>query len=361
MDMAGGQMGGFTTRDYTFYSATVLDDYLTYALDLLGDMLLNSTFPPEYLETEKGAILCEIDAARDMPTERARALLNAFAWPDHPLGRPIAGRPDTVRNLTREDVIYFVHKHYLPDRITVVGAGNVEHNEFVAQVQDAFWRMLGQGGPANGPSPEYYAGVILEHSPFTQAYFSLGLRAYPYAHPDRYGLHLLNSIIGGGTSSRLFRRLREERGLVYFIGSDYHAYQDDGLIVIEGSTAPEHLGQVLELIMYELRKLINADEPVTEEELWKAKMQIRGQHLIAAENTNTRMSRLATQEFYFGRRITTEEILSQVEAVGEQMLRRLAKEVFGDLREHLAIAVVGPETPEHYSLASIEELRSTFY
>ena len=361
MDMAGGQMGGFTTRDYTFYSATVLDDYLTYALDLLGDMLLNSTFPSDNLETEKGAILCEIDAARDIPSERARALLNAFAWPDHPLGRPVSGRPDTVRKLTREHVIYFVHQHYLPDRITVAGAGNVEHDEFVAQVRDALWRMLGHSEPAAGPSPEYHAGAVLEHNPFTQAYFSMGIRACPYAHPDRYALHLLNNILGGGTSSRLFRRMREKQGLVYFIGSGYHAYQDDGLIVIEGSTAPEHLMQVLELTLLEIWKLIKAEEPVTEEELWKAKMQIRGQHLIAAENTNTRMGRLATQEFYFGRRITTEEVLSKIESVEERMLQGLARDVFEDPGQQLAIAVVGPDAPKNYSQASIEELRHSLH
>ena len=221
--------------------------------------------------------------------------------------------------------------------------------------------MLGQSEPIAGPTPEYHAGTILEHRPFTQAYCSLGIRAYPYAHPDRYGLHLLNSILGGGTSSRLFRRMREERGLVYFIGSGYHAYHDDGLLVIEGSTTPEHLMQVLELMLVEIWKLITAQEPVSEEELWKAKMQIRGQHLIAAENTNTRMSQLATQEFYFGRRITTEEILSKIEAQDEKMLQRLAKDAFEGPCQQSAMAVVGPDAPEHYSLASIEELRSSFH
>jgi predicted Zn-dependent peptidase len=263
--------------------------------------------------------------------------------------------------LTREHVLYFVHQHYLPDRITVAGAGNVEHDQFVAQVRDAFWRMLGHSEPAAGLSPEYHAGVILEHNPFAQAYFSMGIRACPYAHPDRYALHLLNGILGGGTSSRLFRRLREEQGLVYFIGSNYHAYQDDGLLVIEGSTTPKHLMQVLELTLLEIWKLIKAEEPVTEEELWKAKMQIRGQHLIAAENTNTRMGRLATQEFYFGRRITTEEVLSNIESVEERLLQGQAKDVFEDPGRHLALAVVGPDTPESYSQASIEELGFGFH
>ena len=360
MDTAGGQMGAFTTRDYTFYAATVLDDYSTYALDLLGDILLNSTFPHQNLEREKGAILREIDAARDMPYDRANALLKAFAWPDQPLGRPIAGRPETVKGLTREDVIYFVHQYYLPDGMIVAAAGNVKHADFVAQVRDAFWRMLGEGQAVNGDLADYRAGVTVEHMEVSQAYFCVGIRAFPYAHRNRYGLHVLNNLLGGGSSSRLFRRMREERGLVHLISSDYHAYRDDGVLVIQGSTAPEYLMQILNLTLGELEELVSADRPVDEEELWKAKMQIRGQHLIAAENTHTRMSRLTTQEFYFGRYIATEEILAEIEAVDCQTIQQLAKEALINAHRHLTIAVVGPKNEAHYDVAAIEDLLTRF-
>lgn len=356
MDVAGGMMGGFTSRDYTCYFATVLDDYRTYALDLFGDVILNSTFGEESLERERGVILQEIEADQDAPDQLAHSLLKAIIWPHHPLGRPIAGQPEVVKRVTREDVIYFFHEHYLPDRLIIAAAGNVEHEDFVAQVRDAFWRMLGQSELIVNAQPRYQAGVTIEHIPVSQAYFCLGIRAYPYAHPDRYVLHVLNNVLGGGISSRLFRRIREERGLVYDISSDYHAYRDDGLLVIEGSTVPEYLIPVLGLTLIELWKLISAEEPVGEEELWKAKMQIRGQHLIAAENTHTRMSRLATQELYFERHIPSDEILAQIEAVDSQMLQRLANEALLDAFDQVAIAVVGPEAPRHYSLSSIEEL-----
>ena len=360
MDAAGGQMGAFTARDYTCFTATVLDDYRTYALDLLGDILLNSIFPPDSLEREKKAILREIGAACDLPGERVHALLKAFAWPGHPLGRPIVGSPETVRDMTREDVIYFVHEHYLPDRMIVAAAGNVEHEDFVAQARDAFWRMMGQSKPSVRVRPEYQAGVTVKHIPVSQVYFSIGVRAYPYAHPERYGMHVLNSVLGSGISSRLFRRIRNERGLVYDIGSEYQAYCDDGMLVIEGSTAPEYFLQVLGLTLVELWKLIAGDEPVDEEELWKAKMQIRGRHLIAAENANTRMSRLATQELYFGRYIPGEEILDQIEAVDAQVLQSLAREALIDALGKVTVAVVGPEAPEHYNASTIEELLMGF-
>jgi len=356
MDAAGGHMGAFTARDFTCYSATVLDDYFTYALDLLGDILLNSIFPQDSIQREQNAILREIESTGDLPAARAHDLLKAFAWPDHSLGRCIAGSPTTVTTLTREDVIYFVHEHYLPDRIIVAAAGNVDHDDFVAQVRDAFWRMMGQSQPATRSVPVYQSGVTVEHAPVSQVYFSLGIRLCPYADPDRYGFHLLNNILGGGISSRLFRRVREERGLVYYISSEYHAYCEDGMLVVEGCTAPGNILQVLDIVCNELWKLISAKEPVDEEELWKAKMHIRGQHLISGENTNTRMNRLATQELYFGRNIPDEEILAEIDAIGVKKLQSLADEVLRNALSQATIAVVGPEAPDHYQISSIKKL-----
>ena len=356
MDEAGGHLGAFTARDFTCYSATVLDDYFTYALDLLGDILLNSVFPPESLEREKTAILREIESAGDMPSERVHDLLKSFAWCDHPLGRSIAGQPDTIKLITREDVIYYVHENYSPDRIIVAAAGNINHEDFVAQVRDAFWRMMGKSMPAAKASPVFHQGVVLENMPVSQVYFSLGIRAYPYADPGRYGMHILNNILGGGISSRLFRRVRESRGLVYHISSEYHAYRDDGMLVIEGCAAPDNILLVLELVFDELWKLISAQEPVDEEELWKAKMHIRGQHLISGENTNTRMNRLASQELYFGRYIPDEDILAQIDDIQPRKIQILIDEVLQDSISQPAVAVVGPDVPGHFQFSSIQKL-----
>ncbi len=360
MDEAGGHLGAFTARDFTCYSATVLDDYFTYALDLLGDILLNSIFPPESLEREKTAILREIESAGDMPSQRAHDLLKGFAWPDHPLGRSIAGRPETVKRMTRADVIYYVHEHYSPDRIIVAAAGNVDHEDFVAQVQDAFWRMMGKSLPVAKAAPAFQPGVVLENIPVSQVYFSLGIRACPYADPGRYGMHVLNNILGGGISSRLFRRVRESQGLVYHICSEYHAYREDGMLVVEGCTAPENILQVLESVLDELWKLICAREPVNEEELWKAKMHIRGQHLISGENTHTCMNRLASQELYFGRHIPDKDILAQIDEIQTQKLQFLADEILQEGFSQTAVAVVGPEAPEQYQFTSIKNLFENF-
>lgn len=360
MDTGGGSMGGFTTRDYTCYYAIVLDDYCTYTLDLLGDIFLNSTFLPEHLEREKAAVLREIAAGQDAPAMRANDALKSSAWPDHALGRPVSGTPETVQAMTREDVIYFVHERYLPNQIIIAAAGNVEHADFVAQVRDAFWRMLGEGAEPVSTAPDHRDGVVIDHAPAAQAYFSLGIPVYPYTHPDRYGMHVLNNVLGGGISSRLYRRIRDERGLVFDIGSEYHAYRDAGMLVVEGSTAPDYLISVLALTLVEMWKLLTGDEPVSEEELWKAHMQIRGQHLIAGESTHTLMSRMITQSFYFGHPLGASTILSSIEAVDRTALQRMARTTLVNALQRVTVAIVGPEAPQHYSQEAVEELLAEF-
>lgn len=356
MDEGGGSIGAFTARDYTCYFSTVLDEYSTYAMDLLGDLLLNSIVPLDNLKKEKQAVLSEMEMAGDVPYQRVHELLKSFTWPKHPLGNPIIGRPETVAAISRDDVIYFMHQHYLPNRMIIAAAGNVDHLDFVALARDAFWRMLGESIPQPLPIPAQNGGVKLEYMPVSQTYFCLGLQAPPYAHPDRYAVHLLNNVLGGGSSSRLYRKLRDEHGLVYSISSEVHAYLDDGLIVIEGSTAPQYLHEVLGLILEETKNLITGKQPVDEEELRKAKMQIRGTHLIGSERTDTQMSRLATQEFYFGRHICTKEIVEQIDQIDLDDLNILAQTLFLEPFQQTKIALVGPEEAQHYSAASVEQL-----
>lgn len=358
MDEAGGRIGGFTTRDYTCYTATVLDDYCTFAMDLLGDILLNSLFLSDDIEIEKKAILREIDAIYDMPAKRVDTLLKEHIWAGHRLGRPVAGKTETIHGMTREDIIYYFHTHYLPDRFIVAAAGNINHEDFVAQVRDAFWRMLGEAGPVPGVPLEYHPGVTVAHQPVSQAYFSIGIPAYSYAHPDRYGLHILNKILGDGISSRLFRCIREDQGLVYDIGSEYHAYRDGGLLVIEGSTQPELFQKVLRQTLFVISQLLTGWDPVQAEELHRAKNQIIGQHFIAAEDTNTRMSRLATQELYFGRRISTGEIAEKIGAVDVGCLENIAQQSLVKNLSRMAVAVVGPEVLDGYEVMAKEAIRT---
>jgi predicted Zn-dependent peptidase len=361
MDEAGGQVGGFISRDYTCYTATVLDDYRTFALELLGDVLLNSIFSESHIEKEKNTITREIESGLDQPDQRCDSLLKSHIWQNHYLGRSINGCPQDVRELTREDVIYFVHYNYMPNRIIIAAAGNIDHQDFTAQARDSFWRMIGQSPPRKHIAPSFNSGVVMEHIPVSQVYFSIGIKAFPYAHAQRYEVHILNKILGGGISSRLFRRIREERGLVYDIRSEYQAYHDDGMIVVEGSTSPDLFMQVLTLTLLEIWKTFTGEDPIDEEEHWKAKMQIRGQHLISAESSNTQMSRLATQELYFGHHIPSEKILKAIDEIELKTLSNLCHQVLVDSLKNAALAVVGPSMPDHYSISKVEELVRSFY
>lgn len=360
MDLVGGQVGGFTGRDYTCYFAHVLDEHYTYALDLFGDVFLNSTFPEERLERERTAILCEMEAAADSPGDRSQALLKETMWAEHPLGQPITGTAESVARLSREDVIYFFHKNYVPDRIILAAAGNVDHEDFVAHVRDAFWRMLGQADPVLPRTPQPRPGVVVQTAGVSQAYFSLGLPAMPYAHADRYRMHVLNDILGGGSSSRLFRRLREAYGLVYDVGSEYHAYREAGMLVVEGSTVPEKLTAVVGNILQLFMQLASGEEPISEEELWKSVGKLRRQHLLSSESGQTRMSRLATQAFYFDQFISDEVVLAEIEAVDAAGLHELAETVLGLGLSQAALAVVGPEGQDSCPQEELERLLGAF-
>ena len=363
VDSVGGRISGFTGRDYTCYSASVLNDYSFHALDLMGDILLNSTFPQGSLEREREAIISEIECAQDMPEARAQSLLKQIAWPEHSLGRPIAGSRETVRGFSREDVIRFVTRHYTPDRIIVSAAGHVEHDDFVAQSRDVFWRLLGEGQMAPVSPPRSVPGFAVEESSCEQSYFCIGIPVYSYSHPNRFALHVLNKVIGGGVSSRLFFRLREELGLVYSIRSEYQAYAEAGMLVIEGSTSRGQERQVLEAVLSTLSELAAWSKPVTDEEISTAKMQILGEYSLSGEHVHTRMSRAAVQEFYFGRTIQETQVTAEVDDVSIDRLQRLAETELMRQLSGLSVAWVAPksEAAQVETLSDVvEEYRKNF-
>jgi predicted Zn-dependent peptidase len=335
-----GHAGGFTARDYTCYFAATLDDYQFHALDLLGDVLLNSTFPDDCVARERQAILSEIERCWDMPSQHVHDLAKSHALPDQALGRPIAGTAETVARHTREDVIYFLQQHYTPDRIIIAAAGHLDHGDFTAQCRDAFWRLLGQSESAPVKTPIFQGGVTVECTSSAQAYFCLLTPAPEYAAPERYAVHLLNWILGGGISSRLYGKLRDQMGLVYEIHSEYHAYRDGGVISVEGSTSPNHLEEVIAAVLDTVAGLFSGAEPVSPDELWRAKTHLRIQHSIASEDVHTRMCRLATQELYFGRYLDAETILEHIDAVDSgAVCATICKRLFPRLRNaHLVVA-----------------------
>lgn len=342
IDEAGGQLGAFTTRDYTCFSAHIMDDYCPFALDLFGDVLLNSTFPEESLAREREVVLQELGICSEDKSKNLHDMLKRAIWPKHPLGREVAGDIESVRDLTREDVIYFVGQNYVPDRMIVVAVGNIDHQQAVAQAEDAFWRLLGSSNPREPKPCEFHSAIEVATSAISHSYFALALPSLAYNAPERYSVHALNSIVGGGMSSRLYTRLRESLGLVYDIHSSYCAYRDAGSMVVEGIAYPETLTKILSIVTEEIEKIAN--DGICEDEIWRTKLQIRGQHQLASDSMHTRMSRVLTQQFYLGKPQKDSEVLqglSEVtrESVQAEAQRMLASQDFG-------LAVVGPEESE---------------
>ena len=359
IDNAGGHIGAFTARDYTCYYASVMDDYCFHALDLLGDIILNSTFPEESVKREKSAILCEIQAGLDNPPHFAQALLKQGLWPDHPLGRPIAGDGQAIKGFTREDVIYFVQKHYSPDRMIIAAAGSLDHDDFVAQTRDCFWRLIGKSRAQRKPPTVPPGRFQVSQCSSNQAYFALGIPCVSYAHPARYDIHVLTDLFGGGLSSRLHDRLREEWGVVYDVAAEYHAYHDAGVIVVEGGTSPSNLHTAVELIFNEVAALGNWTKPVEEEELSRIKTRIRGTYQVSGSNVHTQMTRLATQELYFGKSIPEEDILTAVANVNVDSLRHTAGSIFRRRMGDVIGAVVGPQETTSCE-SDLEQLMKAF-
>jgi predicted Zn-dependent peptidase len=344
IDLAGGQMGAFTTRDYTCLYAAVLDDYRTYALDIFGDILLHSLFDAEGLHREQEAILQELEAGDEKPDKLAQTTLKQLAWFGHALGQPIFGRRNIVANLTRPEVLSFFQQHYVADKLIVSAAGNVEHDDFVTQVYDALWALPSSsaGGlidlskPKISP-PSFQGGVELRLRESAHIYFSLGAPAPKYADESRYAVYVLNNLLGGGMSSRLYQTVRDERGWVYEIGSNYHPYRDAGMMLVEGFTTPSNFLLVMSAVVDQLINL--QSEPVTEEELWRAKERLRGEILIGAEASNARMSQLATQELYFGRFLSLRELVEGIRGVTSADIMQAVESIFQP--GELALSAVG--------------------
>lgn len=342
IDTSGGSMGGFTAPDYTCFYGHVMQDYTSYAIDLLGDIIIGSSYPESLLEREKQVICQEIRQYADYPSDVALQATKSTLWPDDVLSRSVTGKETDVQSLNRSHVIDFISKHYTPDRIIVAAAGAVDHDSFVEQTEDAFWTLRGSSPPPATPPVVARGGVSLSRMETTQCTFSVAIAVPGITDQDRYALHLICSILGGGLSSRLYRNLREQNGLVYSIQSNILSYQRAGALVIEGVTSPEKLLESIQLIMFELTSLAVWQQPIDKEELWKSRMQIKGQSQLAVDVVPNRVARLATQCFSFGRRIDDGDMMQKIDALTIEKLQDVTTNVILNGLSNLTIAVAGP-------------------
>jgi predicted Zn-dependent peptidase len=338
-DRLGGHFDAYTTHEQTGFALKVVDTALPAAFDLLSDMLARPRFDEEELKREQRVIIEEMKMVEDTPDELLTEIFSAAYFPGHPLGRPIEGTAETVSSFGHERTAAFHASAYAPRNLVVAAAGNVSHEQLVELAALAFdGKPADTAGGSDTDPPEHAAPIIIQRKrELEQAHLILASPWPSARHEDRYAATLLGSIIGGGTSSRLWQRVREERGLAYSVGAAGSHFTDAGLFQIYAGTSPEQLDEVLDLSLAELRTALR--EPVSDEELRLVKDQSVASILLGLESTSARAGALARQEIVHGRRIPPDQIIARIEAVTPEDLLRLAREHFRT--EALALGALG--------------------
>jgi predicted Zn-dependent peptidase len=351
IDRLGGDADAFTTKEYTAFYAHTLDTKFSEALDLLGDVVLSPAFGADDIERERGVILEEIGECNDTPDDLVHELFLRSFWRNHPLGEPILGTVESVRRITKSDISSFYRGRYGAHNIIVSVAGHIRASDVLPKIEKVFSRHpSGKIFPIAVRRPKPFQHCSVERRPgLEQAHVCLGMSGPSQGSSRRFAAHLLDIILGGGMSSRLFQEVREKRGLVYSIGSSLNSYRLGGYETIQASCAPKNLSRVIDTTLSVLRRIRR--DGVLPQETLRAKEFLKGNLMLSLESTISRMSAQARREFYFGRVEAPEEWLAKVEAVTEEEIEAVTEEILsGDC---LSLSIVGDVRNVHYSGADL--------
>jgi len=338
MDGVGGNLNAFTDKETTCYYAKVIDHHVPLAIDVLGDMFLHSVFDPTELAKEQKVVLEEIRMYDDAPDEMIHDLFVRAMWSGSSLGEPTIGYNETIIALTRDDLQGHLKKHYGPNVVIVAAAGNVEHDRIVELCAKAFADYDGRSDPPQPEEPPLTPATLFKQKDTEQAYVVLGTRGLSVRDEQRYSLSVLDTVLGGGMSSRLFQEVREKRGLAYSVYSFQQGYRGAGLFGVSAGTSPATVQECIDVIVEQLHLM--ADKGISEAELRLAKEHMKGGLTLSLESTASRMMRLGRSEYNLGRELTTEEIEAKIEAVTAEEVLALSKEIFAP--ENLGLCVLGP-------------------
>jgi predicted Zn-dependent peptidase len=338
LDSVGGQSDVFTTKEYTCFYVQVLDEHLPLAVDILTDILLHPLFDADELEREKSVVLQEIKMVEDTPDDLIYDLYAAQIWPDHPLGRPILGTRESVEGFTRDTVSLHFEEEYTAPRIIIAVAGNVTHDRVVELFARGFDGFARPSAPRANTAPRLSASVNIVQKPLEQVHVVLGFPGVHHAAPERYALFLLNDVMGGSMSSRLFQEVRERRGLVYAIHSGVQAFADAGTTYVYAATDAENFAKVLQAVLKELRDL--KKHGITADELKRAKDHLKGSLMLSLESTSSRMNRLAKHELHLGAFLTLDQMIASIEAVRLDDVEALIGLLLDE--EQLSVTTLGP-------------------
>ncbi len=342
IDSVGGILNAFTGREFVCYYAKVLSKFLPQAIDLLTDIFLHSVFDPDEIEKERKVILQEISMIEDAPDDYIHDLLAQKIWQGHPLGRPVIGTEKTVGGLSREAIIAFRDDNYRAEDIIIAAAGRITHDELLGLIAGQFDAVsAGTRAPAVN-APDYGKNVLTVEKDLEQVHLCLGTRALAQNHPQRYEAFILNTVLGGSMSSRLFQEVREKKGLAYSIYSYISSHSDTGSLAVYAGTSPERMDEVLDITLKEIRRLTR--EPLSPFELDAAKEQIKGNLLLSLEGSDNRMTKLAKNEIYFGSYQSLREIMEGLDRVTPESLIELSEQLFDD--RFFTLVLLGKVTPD---------------
>jgi predicted Zn-dependent peptidase len=338
VDSIGGNMDAFTAKECICFNVKVLDEHIPIALDILSDLVLHPVFDAQDITRERGVILEEIKMDEDNPDYLVNEIFTQNFWKDHPLGKPILGTKETVKRFERQAVLDAYAPRFAPGNIIVSAAGNLDHDRFVELVTKHFEHMKPLKNGFHSAAPKVVSRIILRNKKaLEQVQLCIGVPSHPIAHEKRHAGYILNTLLGGGMSSRLFQNIRERQGLAYSIYSDLNPYRDTGSLTVYAGTSRESAVKVVQSVVSEFRKL--KTEPVPAEELRRSKDQLKGSLMLSLESSTARMSNLARQEMYFDRFYDLDELIEKIEAVTVEDLQSLAQEFFKT--ESVAVTALG--------------------
>ena len=345
LDMLGGMSNAFTSTEHTCFYATVLDEHLDKAVELLADIFLNSVFVQEEIERERQVILQELAMVEDTPDDRVHELFTGLLWKGHSLANTILGQRRVVEDIDEAGLREYVRRSYLPGRIVVAAAGNVDHDRFVEIWQQKFAAadLAGEDIPRRQPPPaDLVPSCQVINRPLEQVHLVMGTTGVAVNSPDRYKMLILNIILGGNMSSRLFQEIREKRGLAYSVYSYLSANSDSGYAAIYLGVDPRSLSESVGLVRGELTKI--KEDDVSDDELSGAVQYTISGIYLAAENMEARMTSLAKNEYYLGRYVPVEEVVAGLSEVKSVEIGEMARSVFST--EKIPVAVIGPVAEE---------------
>jgi predicted Zn-dependent peptidase len=338
VDSIGGGLDAFTAKEMVSYNTKVLDEHLPLAFDVLADLVLNPLFRDEDIEKEKGVILEELKMEADNPEYLLHEIFSSNFWKDHPLGKPILGTKDTVQSFNRGMIDEYYGRYYSPANILITAAGNLEHERLVGLALEAFQDLRATGPLEPDRAPVPHARLVFRNkTSLEQTHLYMGVPAYAFPHELRFPCYALNTVLGGGMSSRLFQNIREKQGLAYAVYSELSMYRDSGCLAIYAGTSLESASKVMESIMKEFREL--KETLVLEDELRRAKDHLKGSLMLSLESTSSRMGNLARQELYFDRFFTLDEMIQSIEEITAAQLQKIAQEFFDP--KHITLAMLG--------------------